>query len=56
MIAHVTSTAPLLVRERGASTPVPATLLVGSSYTAAVGDRVLIEVDGRKVWVIGGAP
>lgn len=51
----VTGTAPLTVREDGASRAVAAKVLGGSGYTPALDGRVVLAfIDGR-VYILGGA-
>lgn len=54
-LATVTATAPLSVRLDGATTPLPAKVIGGSSYAPAVNGRVLVEQVAGRLYIIGSA-
>jgi hypothetical protein len=54
-VVFVAATSPLTVKETSASTPVPARLVSGSSYTPVVGDAVLVLFAHGVYYVLGGA-
>lgn len=57
MPATVTQASPLKVKVDGATAPTPAKGLTtaGGTYAPALNTRVLVELVGRVLYVIGGA-
>lgn len=55
MIVTVASTSPLTVLEAGASVPLPAFVVTGSSYSPTVGDQVVAIFAGNRFYILGGA-